>query len=269
MARITLTMALRQEYETLFTTCNIRPERAQEVERIVRAILNTRARYTQVFGTIGVPWFFIAAVHNMEANLNFMCHLHNGDPLTARTIHVPAGRPKAGQPPFTWESSAADALLLQGLGSEIDWTLAGTLYQLERYNGWGYRARHPEVLSPYLWSFSQYYSSGKYVADGTWSDTATSKQCGAAVILRRLSERGEIEFTDQPAPTPEAQPLVVSFSMTRSVDPAVVARAEALQQWLNTFPGIFVKVDGIPGQRTSDAYQKVTGSYLPGDVRSG
>jgi hypothetical protein len=47
----------------------------------------------------------------------------------------------------------------------------------------------------------------------------------------------------------------------------MVARALDLQRWLNTFPGIFVKENGIPGQRTSDAYKKVTGTYLPGDPR--
>jgi len=63
-------------------------------------------------------------------------------------------------------------------------------------------------------------------------------------------------------------PLVVNHSTRKSRDPEVVARVEALQRWLNTFPGIFVKVDGIPGNRTSDAYRVVTGAYLPGDERS-
>jgi hypothetical protein len=45
-------------------------------------------------------------------------------------------------------------------------------------------------------------------------------------------------------------------------------RVEDLQRWLNTFPGIFVKVDGVPGDRTSDAYRQVTGSFLPGDPRA-
>ncbi|BCR24825.1 hypothetical protein [Aquipseudomonas alcaligenes] len=41
----------------------------------------------------------------------------------------------------------------------------------------------------------------------------------------------------------------------------------ALQQWLNGFPSVFVKVNGIPEQRTSEAYRQVTGHYLPGDPR--
>ncbi|MCX9154962.1 hypothetical protein OPU71_02355 [Niveibacterium sp. 24ML] len=268
MPSIPLTDSLRREYETLFNSSLIRSDRAAQVEQLISAIVANKARYQAVSAASGVPWAFIAAVHTMEASASFSKHLHNGDPLTARTIQVPAGRPKSGNPPFTWEASAIDAIALKGLSTQTDWSLAGTLYQLERYNGWGYRLNHPHVLTPYLWSYSNHYRSGKYVADGTWSDTAVSKQCGAAVMLRRMAESGIIEFHDQPAPAPDAPPLVVALSNTRPDDPAMAARVEDLQRWLNTFPGVFVKVDGVPGKRTSEAYKKVTGSYLPGDPRS-
>ena len=259
-------MDLRNEYERLFNTCIIRPNKMQQVEDIIIKLQANKGHYQIVSDALGIPWFFVAVIHNMESSINFTRHLHNGDPLTARTKQVPKGRPKKGNPPFTWEESANDALTMRGLNSQTDWSLAGTLYQLERYNGWGYRNVHPHVLSPYLWSFSEQYISGKYVADGTWSDTAVSNQCGAAVLLRRMAENGQIEFMDQPNPSPNANPLVVPYSATKPDDPVLVAQAEELQRWLNTFPGIFVKVDGVPGPRTSEAYKKVTGSYLPGDT---
>ncbi|MBC9250443.1 hypothetical protein A9179_09180 [Pseudomonas alcaligenes] len=267
MARIALTSALRSEYENLFNSCQIRPAKAGDVETLVQQLQSNSARYQRVGQKLGIPWGFIAVVHNLESSQRFDRHLHNGDPLSARTVQVPAGRPKAGNPPFTWEQSAEDALLLKKLGSSTDWSLAGTLYQLELYNGFGYRLYHPHVLSPYLWGYSNHYDSGKYVQDGTWSDSAVSKQCGAAVLLRRMAERGLIEFADQPRPAARAEPLVVGYSMQASADPAQVQRVESLQLWLNGFPGVFVKVDGIPGQRTSEAYRLVTGSYLPGDPR--
>jgi lysozyme family protein len=267
MPTVSFSEALRREYENLFNTCVIRPERVQAVHEIVAKLQANTPRYQTVSAALGIPWGFVAVVHNMEASLNFTKHLHNGDPLTKRTVQVPAGRPKKGTPPFTWEESASDALSLKRLSSQTDWSLAGTLYQLERYNGWGYRLHHPHVLSPYLWSFSNHYVSGKYVADGTWSDTAVSRQCGAAVLLRRMAENGLIEFLDQPAPQPDTTPLVSRHSMRKSTDPSVVSRVEDLQRWLNTFPGIFVKVDGVPGDRTSEAYKEVTGFYLPGDPR--
>lgn len=62
------------------------------------------------------------------------------------------------------------------------------LYLLEAYNGFGYRSQF--VPTPYLWSFSNLYSAGKFVADGKFDATAVSKQCGAAVMMRVLQERG-------------------------------------------------------------------------------
>jgi len=268
MPSVLLTAALKQEYERLFNTCSIRPDCATAITTIISRIIANAQRYHDVADSLGIPWHFVAVIHCMEGGLDFTRHLHNGDPLTARTVRVPAGRPAAGAPPFTWEASARDALSFKKLGPQVDWSLAGTLYQLERYNGWGYRLYHPHVPSPYLWSFANHYQGGKYVADGRWSDTAVSKQCGAAVLLRRMAESGRIEFGDQPAPATDAAPLVVDHSMKKSRNPAIVLRVEELQRWLNTFPGIFVKVDGIPGNRTSDAYRKVTGSYLPGDPRA-
>lgn len=264
MAGISFSQELGRHYEELFNSCIIRGEKCEDVEGVIGRMLARRERYEATEQQSGVPWYFIGSIHNMEGSQDFTRHLHNGDPLEARTVQVPAGRPKKGNPPFRWEESASDALTLRGLGPQTDWSLAGTLYQLEGYNGWGYRRYHPHVLSPYLWSYSNHYTSGKYVADGRWSDTAVSKQCGAAVVLRRMVEQGCIEFPDQPLPD---NPLVVSYAVLKPTDPQMLARAEALQRWLNTFPGIFVKVDGWAGERSSDAYRRVTGAWLPGDPR--
>lgn len=268
MATVSLTAALRIEYQSLFNNCAIRPGHMAVVDQAVGRLHANRERYQRVGDGLGIPWAFVAVIHNMESSLDFYRHLHNGDTLTKRTVQVPAGRPKAGNPPFTWEESARDAISMKGPGAGTDWSLAGLLYQLERYNGWGYRLYHRHVLSPYLWCFSNHYKSGKYVADGTWSDTAISRQCGAAVLLRRMAEKGLADFTDQPAPQTGLKPLVPGRASKKSTDQAVVARVEELQRWLNTYPGIFVKVDGVPGNFTSDAYKKVTGSYLPGDSRA-
>jgi lysozyme family protein len=268
MASIRLSPDLRDEYVHLFNTCDVRPERALEVEALMQRVLSQQARYCQAESRCGVPWYFVAAVHQMESSGRFDRHLHNGDPLTARTRQVPAGRPLKGNPPFSWEVSAADALAMHRLSAATDWSLGSLLYELERYNGFGYRRYHPEVLSPYLWSYSDHYESGKYVADGRWSDTARSAQCGSATLLRRMVERGHVAFVDQPPPAPDASPLVVAYARRRPTAAATVEQGMRLQRWLNTFPGIFVKVDGWPGEKTSDAYRRVTGQLLPGDPRA-
>ena len=193
-----LTESLKQEYRGLFDTCVIKRNRKPEVDTIVEKIVKNQKRYETVAEPLKIPWYFVAVIHSMESSMNFKTHLHNGDSLKKRTVHVPAGRPKSGSPPFTWEESAKDALKYKKLDKWDDWSISGILYKLEEYNGWGYRKYHPDVLTPYLWSFSNHYTKGKYVSDGSFSDTAVSGQCGAAVLIRRLAEEGHIALTGEP-----------------------------------------------------------------------
>ncbi|MGH6781275.1 MAG: hypothetical protein ACREB5_04120 [Sphingomonadaceae bacterium] len=190
--------SLRAEYAKLFGTAQVRPEHAGRVEWHMKAIEKFRPRYEAVSRDTAVPWHFIGVIHCLESSFNFRAHLHNGDfPLTARTRQVPKGRPSIWLPPDDWESSAKDALRLLGFVNETDWSLEKTLYRLERYNGFGYRKRR--VATPYLWSFSNHYESGKYVSDGSWSPTSKSQQCGAAMMLKVLTDTSKITFP--PAPT--------------------------------------------------------------------
>lgn len=259
MPRVNLTQSLSAEYRELFSTLEIEPGRFDVVDGIIDRILSNKSLYKNVSRKVQAPWFFIAAIHNMESSLRLDRHLHNGDPLTARTRHVPANRPAEGDPPFSWQESAQDALTLRRIDRVDDWSLERILYELEGYNGWGYRLHHAHVKSPYLWSFSNHYTSGKYIADGTWSNTAVSRQCGAAVIIKRLEQKEEISS--------------LSGRIARNVVPLrhanrVINRGEDLQRFLNTFPGISLRVDGWPGDKTSDAVKTVFGFKLHGDPRS-
>ena len=252
-----LTPQLRAEYEQLFASCRVRPERAGAVDAIVDRLVSSRSRYAALETPIGTPWYVPAVIHSLEAGLRFDRHLHNGDPLRHRTVHEPAGRPQRGSPPFSWEQSAIDALQLKNFDRWDDWSVGGVLFKLEQYNGWGYRLYHPSVRSPYLWSFSTHYTKGKYVADGRFDPNAVSQQCGAAVLLRRMVDRGLIEeWAD-----PQAGPLL------RFSGGSVLPRGEDLQRFLNTFPGVELVEDGKLGARSSDAFRRVTGYRLAGDPR--
>lgn len=187
------TDALRDEYARLFATCVIRRDRLDDVACAVQAIVRNRERYRLVSKPLGVPWHVTGILHSLEASLRFDRHLHNGDPLTDRTQNHPSGRPEESRPPFRWEHSAFDALVYAKLYQWTDWSLPGMLYRLEMYNGFGYRVHHPEVLSPYLWSFSNHYERGKYVGDGEFSAVAVSEQCGGAVLLKRMMECGVVK----------------------------------------------------------------------------
>lgn len=258
MSRIALTSELQHEYQRLFATCAIRPQWTATVEEKVDAIMADRDRYRTVSQRSNVPWFVVAVLHEADTGRDFTVHPHNGDPLTARTHHLPDGRPVEGDPPFSWEDSAIDALRLYHFDQWPDWSIAGTLFKLEGHGGWGYRLHHPEVPSPYLWNYSTYYQQGKYVTDDTWSGTAVAQRGGAAVLLRRLAERDLIEFTTNGESAPES---------LRYAEMETSPWVEALQRFLNALPGIYLKVDGLAGPRTSSAFHKLTGRYLLGDPR--
>jgi len=277
-----LTGDLRQQYQSLFNSCVINPAQQAAVNTTVARIMPTQARYQAVAAPLNIPWFFVAVIHNMECSLRFNCHLHNGDPLTARTVHDPPGRPPNGNPPFSWEQSATDALTSEGFAQLSDWSLPAVLYRLEKYNGFGYRKLTPSINTPYLWSFSNHYTSGKFISDRVFDPNAASTQCGAAVILFQMAKNGVVAFAAAvaaaaaPAPGPVSSspspPSMTASQLAAQFDNAVTFSnseasdaARALQNALNAFPGIHLKADGVPGRQTSDAYQQITGHFLKGD----
>jgi lysozyme family protein len=188
-----LTPQMRSEYESKYSSCTTRPEFKEETEKVITKITKARERYEKVAAATRVPWQVIAVIHNLECSGDFGCHLHNGDTLRRRTVNVPAGRPTRGKPPFSWEESAKDALTFDGFSSWPDWSVAGTLYKIEGYNGMGYRKRN--IPSPYLWSGSPHYGRGKFVADGRFDPQAVSSQLGAATLLREMEGRGLASLT--------------------------------------------------------------------------
>jgi lysozyme family protein len=242
---------LKAEYSDLWASMAIRRNKLPEIDSIVQRIVAHNERYRTVEGLTKVPWFAIAIIHNLEAGGDFSRHLHNGDPLTGRTVHVPAGRPSQGNPPFTWEESASDAMAYDGLTQVTDWSVEHLAYLFERFNGFGYRLYHPQVKSPYLWSYSNQYTSGKYVGDGQWSQTAVSQQCGAMVLLKRLQEAGEIrlDFTKSDVPVVGLQPAampIVGEPPTRASMTASRIRPSTPTTWHElTYPSAPLTLDKL------------------------
>jgi uncharacterized protein (TIGR02594 family) len=184
---------LRDEYQSNFDNCKINHGEEDALDEIIARMEENQDRYQELEDRLGIPWYFIGAVHYRESDMDFDKHLHNGNPLTGRTVNVPPGRPIKGKPPFTWEESAEDALKLQDLDQWTHWDIPGILFRLEKYNGFGYKKR--EAPSPYLWSFSNQYDSGKYVRDGIFDPNFQDQQAGTATILRRMVDLGKINLT--------------------------------------------------------------------------
>lgn len=257
-----------------YRRCEVRPGRVPVIDRYhVAPIVAARATYEGVGARLGIPWWFVGVIHGLESAFSFDTHLHNGDPLTARTVRHPPGRPATGRPPFSWLESAVDALTMQGLAGLRGWTIGHTLDRLERYNGLGYRQRG--LPSPYLWSFSDHYEKGKFVADGRFDPEAVSNQCGGAVLIKRMEERGLIDTADPlgrapggsdrrgDAPAIPGVPAFVSATAEAELTfPGALARGRRdtggardvhrVQEWC-AFHGIPTAIDGIFGPGTEDS----------------
>lgn len=191
---------LAGEYIRLFRTAEIRPERKDELNAVARRIISagSRGRYAEVEKESGVPWYVIGSLHYREASLNFLGHLHNGDPLRYKTLNVPSGRPRdwppskwaRETPPRTWNDrdawreSALDAL--RQLPKDGRWTIPEMLFAFEVYNGMGYRD-HPGFRSPYLWGYTKHYTKGGFPRDHVWSPTYVSKQAGLAAVIKTIA----------------------------------------------------------------------------------
>lgn len=187
--------ALRGEYFTRFMACVPTPGRVAEIERTLDVIFAHRDRYEAVANKLPAPpWWIIALIHMREASLDFGTHLHNGDPLSKPTVHVPKGRP-TGKGPFTWSESAWDALRYDRL-DKMDYSdVAGAAYALESFNGWGYRF-HANA-SPYLWAASNRYIKGKFTDDGHYDPSAVDAQLGAMTVLRHGVNTGRFILRGQ------------------------------------------------------------------------
>ena len=182
-----LSRLLRQEYQQRFDNAKIPDSAEARVATQVQKILANKDRYQSVVKGTSMPWYFLAIVHGLESSFNFSAHL-NGDPLTARTVQLPKGRPIEGDPPFTWEQSAADEIRLRKYDQWNDWSTAGMLVLWEQFNGMGYRTRG--VNSPYVWGCTDLYTKGRYVSDGHFDPNAVANWCGAVAMLKGLVAAG-------------------------------------------------------------------------------
>jgi len=161
-----------------------------------------KARYKAVSSRTGVPWYVIAVIHMRECptlrdgSPSFDHSLAQGDRWNQKSIHVPAGRG-----PFkSWEDCAVDALVncAPYAARWKDWSIGGILTILEQYNGLGYANRG--IASPYIWSGTDQYVRGKYVADGRFDPNAVDQQLGCAGLLMAMAVLDrEVVFGATPA----------------------------------------------------------------------
>ena len=188
-------------YLNMWRSIRIKPSDAVHVDRFAQKIIAGEAAYKNVEKAIGVPWFFVGALHMRESSCNFAGVLHNGEKIIGtgrKTRIVPAGRG-----PFeSWYESAIDALKLKGLHLITEWSPERMGYEAERFNGLGYTNKG--VNSPYVWAGRNHEQTGKYIADHVWDSSHDDTQLGVMTVLKRLCElRPDIAAAMSAAAKPE------------------------------------------------------------------
>jgi lysozyme family protein len=170
----------KPDWKELWDRCVLNPSIESETLKVCSKIFANKSRYEFVSSMTGVPWSLVAAIHFMEASLDFSTCLHNGDKLPGPTTHVPKGR----GPFSSWEDAAIDALRYDGLNKVSYDSAAVCLAEAEKYNGLGYRSHG--IFTPYNCSGTNLYITGLYTSDGVFSATAKSTRPGVMAILKGL-----------------------------------------------------------------------------------
>lgn len=237
--------AVQSVYERHWEHAEILPHRLPHIEAAADHVLANKQRYQAIEDHEGIPWVLVGCLHLREADCNFKCHLHNGDPLTKRTVHVPAGRP-LGNPPFTWEESARDALTMppHELQKIKGWSPARIGYEAEKYNGWGYYTKGR--LSPYDWAGetedgSREMATGKYVRDHVFDASVIDSQPGVMAVLKVLMQKDpSIKFIQGPkapqvpsVPTGHASSPAASAASPKAAPEASKAPAAPTNIWVS------------------------------------
>lgn len=175
-------------YQSEFSSCVLALDDRKSLilDNAVDHLIENKIRYQRIERMTNVPWYLVGSLHYRESSFNFTTYLGNGDALSQETTHVPQGR----GPFTTWESGAIDALEYDGLSNRSNWTIALCLMLAEKWNGLGYLKYHTNVLSPYVWSFTNMYVAGKYGSDGHFNPELVDAQAGVAAIFKEMQSRG-------------------------------------------------------------------------------
>ncbi len=223
-----------------------------DMEMFLRNWSRNRNRYEEVSQATNMPAELIAALHWRESSANFNTYLHQGDPLGRPAVNIPNNIPVF----YEWEEAAKHALNMdyhknrqEDLEINQDTQNPNALATYaETYNGLGYFQRG--VPSPYVYSGTDQYMSGKYVADGQYRSGTVDQQIGVMPLL------GALDAIQTPQDmSPKA--INADFAWSRVANGSKVLRKgdygleiEALQSKLQQLGYNINSIDGDFGNKT-------------------
>lgn len=251
--------ALQGEYSTLLGAMVINAD--QETELTARAkVILARANaedFASVIAATGVPKLWAIASFERESSSDYADSPAQGDPWNRVSVNVPRGI----GPYSSWAQAAIAAYRIDHLDQvgAGNWTWARACYEGELFNGFGPRDHGKHT--GYLWSWSNIYSGGKYIADDDWSASAIDQQCGMVPMMAALLR------LDPSLALADVLPIGASSSMFPAAPAPAPAGLDggaigvkALQAKLNAL-GAHLTVDGNYGRMTANAVRSCQAAF--------
>jgi lysozyme family protein len=178
--------ALAPEYATLLAAMRVDPDREHELAARAAVVLELahrhRDEWVDVTGKTSVPRLWGMASFERESSSDYSRSPAQGDPWDKVSVDVPRGL----GPYADWGAACVAAYAIDKL-NEVgapNWIWTRACYEGGLFNGFGPRAhgRH----TGYLWSWTNIYTGGKYVADGRWDPDVHDQQCGTVPMMTAL-----------------------------------------------------------------------------------
>ena len=151
---------------------------------------NNKSRYMGLAKQMGIPPELLAVIHYRENSADYMqggfnVYLHNGQTLGQVTTIVPTGKLYTNFDDAALNAIAEKSSIIGKLNLTYETQdMTAMLCFLETYNGLGYYKNNR--INPYLYSGTNVYISGKYVADGVYDPNAVDNQVGGFILLDAL-----------------------------------------------------------------------------------
>lgn len=248
----------------------LRSYHKRDLQRFYENYKANKARYDRVSAKTGIPSELIAALHWRESTGDFSKYLHQGDPLGKPARRVPKNIPVF----HDWEKAAVHALTMKEsirdrLGITSTTTDPAALATFaEYYNGLGYYYKGRP--SPYVFSGTDQYTSGKYIRDGVYSSRVRDRQLGVMAMIQYIRAMEGRPMVD--GKVPEKPDLGSSSGSGTLKRGAEGDRVKALQQQLKELGYYDGTIDGDFGwgtHRAVKAFQKDQKIAVDGKVGSG
>jgi lysozyme family protein len=296
---------LAPEYAALLAAMRVDPAREHELAARAAAVLELanrhRDEWAEVAGKTGVPRLWGLASFERESGSDYSRSPAQGDRWDRVSVDVPRGlgpyrcwgdacvaayridrldevAGSAGVPLASTPPTGTDVAVDERAGGSstsaqtpaLPWTWTRACYEGELFNGFGPRAHGRRT--GYLWSWTNIYTGGKYVADGKWDPDHVDEQCGMvpmmAALLRLDSSLALADappWSAGPEPLPNGPPAPLPAppvpapppDLPALFDPKVTAWLQAALNRLNATEGFSkdppLVVDGSYGRHTRRA----------------